>query len=286
MSIRPRPCDRPPVCYGYARYSSELQNGGLSIEIQCKAIRDYHANDRRSPRHLGIDLADIVTDPAVSATRKRFLERPGGRILDAILGNGDHVVFAKINRVIRSAADFYDFYRRWYDRGVVIHVIDEQFVSDDPEAGPQKKFMLGLMALAAEYESGVIGQRRKDTKAYLRHQGFRTDSRPALGWMFQPPAQLGGKVRVVQDPDVRAQMLWICQEIATGHDHWTIARYLNKSGTKRKVLRLLPDKQWKYERSIWDYNDVRNHNMAWLRICKIEGLDPLTGESVPEETTG
>ena len=56
-------------------------------------------------------LGELFVDPAVSASKKMFLERPEAAKMQATLKAGDHVVIPKLDRAFRNALDYATTFR-------------------------------------------------------------------------------------------------------------------------------------------------------------------------------
>ena len=108
-------------CYGYTRVSTlDQADNGFSLEAQADYI-DRHFLNRVKPKHPHLEWGEMIVDPGVSAFKKRFLGRPGGSRLNALLKPGDHVIFPKMDRAFRQGADYFIMTEIWSNRGVIVH---------------------------------------------------------------------------------------------------------------------------------------------------------------------
>ena len=153
---------------GYVRVSTEEQaSSGLGLEAQRTAIIDEAA--RR-----GIELLAIYEDGGWSA---RSLERPGlaSTLVALKAGSGSVLVVAKLDRLTRSVHDATGLMKRAESEGWGLVALD---VAVDTTT-PQGAAMAQILAVFAELERRLIGQRTKDALAVRRSQGVRL-GRPSV----------------------------------------------------------------------------------------------------------
>jgi DNA invertase Pin-like site-specific DNA recombinase len=183
---------------GYVRVSTEEQAAsGAGLEAQRAAIRQEA--DRR-----GWSLVEIYQD---TASGKSATGRVG---LRAALGDldtkaADALVVAKLDRLSRSLADFSTLMERSRRRGWEIVVLDLNVDTTTPTG----EAMASMLAVFAQWERRMIGQRTREGLAVKRAQGVR------LG----RPCSL--------DPEVRSR---IRQMIESGESRAAVARTLNAEG--------------------------------------------------------
>jgi len=147
----------------YIRVSTEEQaTTGASLAAQESAIRAYCAM-------RGLELVDVIRDEGVSASVP-MAERPGGAsLLSALNRRKDapaHVVAVRLDRLFRSTVDCVETSQAWDRKGVALHLVDlgGQTVDTSSAMG---RFMLTVLAAAAELERGLIGER---TSAAMRQR--------------------------------------------------------------------------------------------------------------------
>ncbi|HEV3005187.1 MAG TPA: hypothetical protein VGX76_09035 [Pirellulales bacterium] len=145
-----------------------------------------------------------------------------------------------------------------------------------------------------EFESTVASKRRREVHLNLRWQGRRRTTRPRLGFKFVKGED--GQIYEKPDADQRELMLWIARQFAHGQNSREIALALDRERVPRMKLETKPkpgerrSKEFRYVKhpSGWDSASVLRNNRAWLRICRMEWLDPLTGkpagQTAAEET--
>jgi len=156
----------------YTRCSTQEQSdSGLGLDAQVERIRGYCAM-----RKLG--LLDIVTDPGVSGG-KPLAEREGGRrLLEAVKRRrADAVVMLKLDRMFRNATDCLATVEQWEKAGVALHVVDlgGNAIDTTSAAG---RFMLVVLAGAAEMERNLVRERTKSALAVKRSNGQRIGTVP------------------------------------------------------------------------------------------------------------
>jgi DNA invertase Pin-like site-specific DNA recombinase len=161
---------------GYIRVSSEEQSReGISMDAQRARIAAYCTM-------RGLELAETVEDPGVSAA-KPLRVRPGGQRLLELLRRRkvSGIVAFKLDRLFRNCADCLANVEAWERAGVALHLIDlgGSAVDTSSAAG---KFFLTVMAGAAELERNQISER---TSAVLQHKAGRgeyTGGAPPFGF--------------------------------------------------------------------------------------------------------
>lgn len=144
--------------YGYIRVSTDRQaDSGLSLKAQANLIG---AAARLAAKQHGLAIGRVFRDPAVSASTRPLIGRPGGRALNEILRPGDHVVIAKLDRAFRNTRDCLNTCETWIARGITIHFLDLGVET----ATPAGRLMLSILAAIAQWESSRIGERIRDAQ--------------------------------------------------------------------------------------------------------------------------
>ena len=157
---------------GYARCSTQEQaDSGLGLEVQEERIRAYCTMRK-------LTLRDIVTDPGVSGG-KPLAKRDGGNQLLSAIGKqkAQAVVMLKLDRMFRNAGDCLNTVERWERKGVAVHVVDlgGNAIDTTSAAG---RFMLVVLAGAAEMERNLVRERTRSALAIRRANGQRTGTIP------------------------------------------------------------------------------------------------------------
>ncbi len=157
---------------GYVRCSTmEQADSGLGLEAQEQRIRGYCAL-------RNCDETEIIFDRGVSGG-KRLADREGGRQLLKALRCGDAraVVMLKLDRGFRNAGDCLNTVEQWDRLGVSLHVVDlgGNAIDTSSAAG---KFMLTVLAGAAEMERNLTRERTRSAMAVKRANGQRVGTVP------------------------------------------------------------------------------------------------------------
>ncbi len=147
---------------GYTRVSTvEQGDSGAGLDAQEAAIRG-------EARRRGWELVATLTDTASGKSMRR---RPG---LDAALamierGDADALVVAKVDRLSRSLLDFAGIVERSRKH-------DWQLVALDlgvDTTTPQGEMLASVLAVFAQFERRLIGERTKDALAVKRANGVQ-----------------------------------------------------------------------------------------------------------------
>ncbi|MFH1107657.1 MAG: recombinase family protein [Planctomycetota bacterium] len=157
---------------GYTRCSTNEQaDSGLGLEAQAERIRAYCTM-------RGSELLDLITDAGVSGGKPLASRDGGQRLLTAIRERrADAVVMLKLDRMFRNAGDCLTTVERWEKAGVALHVVDlgGNAIDTTSAAG---RFMLVVLAGAAEMERNLTRERTRSAMAVKRANGQRIGSVP------------------------------------------------------------------------------------------------------------
>ena len=157
---------------GYTRCSTHEQaDSGLGLDVQTERIRAYCTLK-------GLGLLDIITDAGVSGGRPLASREGGQRLLDAIRKRkADAVVMLKLDRMFRNAGDCLNTVEKWDKAGVALHVVDlgGNAIDTTSAAG---RFMLVVLAGAAEMERNLTRERTRSAMAIKRANGQRVGAVP------------------------------------------------------------------------------------------------------------
>lgn len=164
---------------GYVRCSTQEQvDSGLGITAQVERIRAYAALK-------GLDHIDIIIDEGISGGKPLAGRDGGRRLLDAIRQHkADAVVMLKLDRMFRNATDCLATVETWDKAGVALHVVDlgGNAIDTTSAAG---RFMLVILAGAAEMERNLVRERTRAALAVKRANGKRI-SRTPYGYDLGP----------------------------------------------------------------------------------------------------
>lgn len=143
--------------YGYARVSSKSQEDGFGLEVQRGKLMEAGA--------------ERVFEDVFTGTT---MDRPAWDELYPMLGAGDTLVVAKLDRIARTASGGCAAVRDLVDRGVSVRVLNMGLVEDTPVG----RMMLTVMFAMAEFERDMIVERLSEGKAAAKlKEGYR-EGRP------------------------------------------------------------------------------------------------------------
>ena len=157
---------------GYTRCSTNEQaDSGLGLDAQAERVRAYCTLK-------GLRLVELITDAGVSGG-KALASREGGRaLLDALKRKrADAVVMLKLDRMFRNAGDCLTTVEQWERQGVSLHIADlgGNAIDTTSAAG---RFMLVVLAGAAEMERNLTRERTRSAMAVKRANGKRIGTVP------------------------------------------------------------------------------------------------------------
>jgi DNA invertase Pin-like site-specific DNA recombinase len=160
---------KSPGVVGYCRVSTEEQAvSGLGLAAQETAIRA--ACEAR-----GTPLVALYRDEGVSA---RSLDRPALRTAldDLEAGRGDVLMVSKLDRLTRSVHDATGLMLRAEKSGWGLVALDLAVDTTTPQGAA----MAQVLAVFAELERRLIGERTKAALAVKRSQAVRLGRAPAI----------------------------------------------------------------------------------------------------------
>jgi len=157
---------------GYTRCSTNEQaDSGLGLEAQAERIKAYCTM-------RGSELLDLITDAGVSGGKPLASRDGGQRLLTAIRDRkADGVVMLKLDRMFRNAGDCLATVEKWEKAGVALHVVDLGGNAIDT-TGAAGRFMLVVLAGAAEMERNLTRERTRSAMAVKRGNGQRIGTVP------------------------------------------------------------------------------------------------------------
>jgi DNA invertase Pin-like site-specific DNA recombinase len=213
----------------YVRESTRHQE--LSPVIQEARARQYC-------QFKGLDVVAVLHDPATSGAMP-FLSRAAapeleGMIRDRRIGS---VVAAKLDRMFRDVVDCLTNVDRWERAGLALHLLDMGGSAVDTKSSAGR-FMLTVLAAAAEMERCRIGERTRDALRLKRRRGLAYGATP-YGY-GRACGHVGHGVGVERSADCDRLVLNPAQIVVLarvrarrdgGASYLTIARELNAEGT-------------------------------------------------------
>ena len=208
---------------GYARVSTaEQADSGLGMAAQEERIQAYC-------RMKALELREIVSDNGVSGG-KSLHSRPGGAaLLDALKRkSGLAVVVLKLDRAFRNAADCLATVEKWDKAGIALHIVDLGGNSIDSTTAAGK-FMLTVLAGAAEMERNLTSERTKAAMQVKRARGQRISRHIPYGY------DLGADgITLTENPEEQAVITEIVRLRAAGTSLAKIAQALTERGIQTK----------------------------------------------------
>jgi DNA invertase Pin-like site-specific DNA recombinase len=136
----------------YIRVSSQEQINGTSLRDQESRIMAYATLK-------GLEIVRIFSDPGVSGSIPLGKRPAGSEMIEALLNKvANHVIICKLDRGFRSASDCLTTLESWQKEGIRLHIIDLGGNAVDT-ASASGKFMLSVLAAAAEMERSMIKER-------------------------------------------------------------------------------------------------------------------------------
>lgn len=211
----------PQRVIAYTRVSSAAQaEEGVSLDAQRQRIAAWCA-----ARGLDMDPADVFTDAGISG--KRIENRPQLRAaLDAACGCGGILVVYSLSRLARSVRDTIAIADRLERSGADLVSLSEDAINTTTPSG---RMLFGLLAVLAQFESDLIGQRTRMAHAHIAGQGRAIGHRP-YGLRPGPDGRT-----LVADPAEAATIAAMQGWKAAGWADRAVARELNRLGVPSKT---------------------------------------------------
>ncbi len=193
--------------YGYCRGSTDEQEDTLQAQ-EGECLAEY----QRNWAHLGYRWGGCYIDRGVSGGTP-FKQREQGYQLCLQLDPGDVLVMRHLDRGFRSAADCVVMMENWDSRGIRLVLIQMKVDTGTP-AG---RAVMGFLAVIAQWEREMIGERVKLTIASRRKRGLPVGGvHPHYGYRRVGPA---GERRWAPWPEQRALGVQIVAWMDGG---WTV----------------------------------------------------------------
>ena len=210
----------------YARFSDR------PVYKDAAAGRMVESNDnqiermRQYCRLAELEVTEVITDEFTSGSLP-LSERPGGQRLLDLVAKGSHVVIQKVDRLFRSYPEAGRTVDEWAAMGVTLHLADQGGCSIDTSTATGY-LMFGQLALFADFERRVIGERTSQAmKRYVR-TGRRVSAEPPYGWAVNED----GSLRPDQDEQAAVDRMVELREVGAGLR--AIARTLAVEGHKSR----------------------------------------------------
>lgn len=185
---------------GYIRQSKDKKKQEHSEAYQYDALMRFHEARKIQFPGKWPTTIEWYRDIDVSGRLVPFFERRGGAELRAAAQSGDIIIAHKLNRLGRDCVDTINVADWFEKRGVAIHLVDLGGNQIDMRSATGK-FMLTVLAAAAEFEGNETAERTLLAIETLRREGRRANFRPGHGNKF---IERDGKVCVEPDLQLRA----------------------------------------------------------------------------------
>jgi putative DNA-invertase from lambdoid prophage Rac len=185
-----------PAIYGYCRVSTldQVQNG-VSLDEQQRRIEGRCMEE-------GWTLSEMFVEKGASGSMPLAARPEGGRML-GLLKPGDIVVAAKLDRVFRSARDALNVIEDLRSRKVSLWMLDV----GDCSGNGISQLVITIMAAVADFERDRIGQRIREGKAQMRHDGRHQGGARPFGWAIDESTEDHWLVPIAEEQAAIADML-------------------------------------------------------------------------------
>lgn len=245
-----------PVAWGYMRFSHEsLASSGLSFERQVGILREYY------PRRFGesdVRSGPIFCDAMASGRFIGLRGRRGGWDLMRFCKPGDHIMFARLDRGVRSAKDLaFLFDRHWDPRKITPHFLDLGADLSTVEG----RLFLAVASSLAENESNWRSDRGRAVAKRLRERGRPTNQHAPYGWKIRRDPN--GK-RLVPDPHARALMRYIEKLHDEDGLSWEKIRQRLRDSLREQYAYVSNNPAALAD--VWSVSKVRRLYQAWKQI--------------------
>lgn len=200
----------------YIRVSSQEQaDSGLSLQAQRRAVEAY-------AELRGFTLVEVLEDAGVSAGLPLGSRPAGARITKLVNEGVRHVICLKLDRLFRDAVDCLERTRCWDKKGVALHIVDMggQSVQTNTAMG---RFVLTVMAGAAEMEKNLISERTILALNQKRERGERISGEAPFGFRFEGAT-------VVRNPGEQEVMFTVQRLRKRKKSFQSICDYLERKG--------------------------------------------------------
>ncbi len=168
---------KPGRIFIYLRVSHrESVASGLGLMDQIERAKAY-ANSMVAinPR---LAIVEVFIDPAQSAWKTNLADRPAGKAMCEVLAEGDHVVFATLDRGFRSVRDLSNTIPDWLAKGVTAHFAAEGINMSDPGG----RMLANAIVQFAEFEAQLASDRNKEARAVMAASGQYVGGREPVFW--------------------------------------------------------------------------------------------------------
>jgi len=227
MAKSPKLKKRIPGVVAYCRVSTEEQVvSGLGLRAQREAIQ-------RECQGRGLDLISLHEDAGISA---KTLKRPAleAALVELDSGNGSVLMVAKLDRLTRSVHDATGLMAKAEQSGWGLVALDAPVDTTTPQGAA----MAQVLAVFAELERRLIGERTKAALAVRRAQGVRL-GRPQTLTLELRKRILSMRQGGMTLASIASELNRDCVPTSQGGAKWwpaTIRAIIQSSGDFRELL--------------------------------------------------
>lgn len=220
----------------YTRVSSDAAGKGRSVseqEVDCRAICERE----------GWDVAEVLTDNDIGASRHSGKDRPAYRRLTEVLTKGDVLVMWEASRAQRDMKAYVELRDLCAERGVLWSYSGRLY---DPSRGDDR-FSTGLDALIAEKEAEQTRERVLRAKRSAALEG-RPLGRLSYGYRRQINMRTGATEQWILDESEAPIVREIYDRVLDGESLWAITRDLTARGVPAPSNQKNAAGEWKAQR--------------------------------------
>lgn len=220
----------------YTRVSSDAAGKGRSVseqEVDCRAICERE----------GWDVAEVLTDNDIGASRHSGKDRPAYRRLTEVLTKGDVLVMWEASRAQRDMKAYVELRDLCAERGVLWSYSGRLY---DPSRGDDR-FSTGLDALIAEKEAEQTRERVLRAKRSAALEG-RPLGRLSYGYRRQINMRTGATEQWILDENEAPIVREIYDRVLDGESLWAITRDLTARGVPAPSNQKNAAGEWKAQR--------------------------------------
>lgn len=223
------------MIHGYTRVSSGGQVEGSSLEDQERRIQAIAT--------LRDEEVRMWSDPAVSGSVP-LSERPAGGEMLSVIGPGDVIVAAKLDRLFRSVEDALTQSRAWRERSIDLILVD--MGTESVTGSLTGRLYFTMLAAFAEFERGRINERTTDGRSAKRARGGFVGGNAPIGFKI---CGEGRDAILVVNPDEHEMIRWVRHLAPFDRSPTFIASVLNARGySSRAGTPIEPAQVWRWLR--------------------------------------
>lgn len=207
----------------YSRVSTEEQRDeGISLEAQATRLRAYVSG-------RSLELAELVTDAAVSSSVPLAARHGGRRLLELVDSGGVELVVAvRLDRLFRNTVEAVGHASDWQERGVALHLLDLGGQAVDTSSAIGRHFFT-MMAAQAEFERNLLRERIRETIRYAREAGIYWTRHVPFGYR---KLGRGRQARYVPEPRQVGTVAELFRRYAAGETTQELAEWLAGEGIR------------------------------------------------------